>query len=150
VVLTHRAVRPRARGCPPTRHRRNPRWTEVLIDATIRDPAASAHATDEYTATAQKRQRYQQMANECRATFIPFYLDIYGAWGREAVRFMKDIQLLHLNLAPAGDQSAVVNYRLYMHRIAIAVQVGNAQAAMACNQAAIDKLIRLASRNVRP
>jgi len=86
------------------------------------------------------------MTDECRATFITFLIDIYGTVSREGLGWMKDVQLHHLAMSPATDDSPVISYRVFLARIAIAVQAGNAQAAMACTQAAIDRLVRLAAR----
>jgi len=72
----------------------------VLVDVTVRDPAFTPQSAGnpdfcEKSVTAQKRLKNQEMTRECRASFVPFYLDIFGSWGKDAMRFAKGVRDAH-------------------------------------------------------
>lgn len=107
-----------------------------LLDVTIVTPRTGPLEAAECAAN-HKSNHYRDLAASCRATFIPFPIETYGAWGDQARSFAKILRDFN-DERLTGLTKREVYYR-FCTEIAVAVQRGNARVMEAWTQVASDR-----------
>ena len=104
-----------------------------LVDGSVRRPTSSEPLRATIEAATQKGEYYKAQAEAARATFVPFIIETFGAWGDRALKFVKDLRKAVL---PGSSFDAREFYYLLCSEIAVAVQRGNARTIAYALQAA--------------
>jgi hypothetical protein len=107
-----------------------------LLDVTIVTPRPGPLEAAECAAN-HKSKHYKDLAASCRATFIPFPIETYGAWGDQARSFAKILRDFN-DERLTGLTKREVYYR-FCTEIAVAVQRGNARVMEAWMQVASER-----------
>jgi len=106
------------------------RTQHYLIDVSVVNPTSHSYiksdASLKYGTTEKREQdkieKYKALAEQRGCEFIPFVLESYGAWGKEALTFLRT-----LSYSYSEDEKAQSSfYRHAVSTISIALQQGNA------------------------
>ena len=83
---------------------------------------------------ARKHQKYDSQSSSNGAKFIPFVLETYGGFGKEALAFIKKLSKFYTELSPTPVHESFS--LLVSKSISVALQKGNALVQLAASQAA--------------
>lgn len=105
--------------------------TKFLVDVSVVHPAAPTYAPRShiplFSALCRERDKttkFAKLASEEKAQFVPFVLETFGGWGRQATKLISDIASLAVeskSISVTGDDVRGDMVRV----IAIALQAGN-------------------------
>ena len=106
---------------------------KLLIDVSVVHPAAPTYAQNShvplFSAASRERDKatkFKTLALAEEARFIPFVLETFGAWGRQAIKLITDLTSLlseHKGLAFSSPDARGEMVRI----LAVALQSGNAR-----------------------
>ena len=115
------------------------RARRIYADVAIVHPSALSHRRVAQRqlgaanrAERRKHRRYDNLARNRRGVFLPFVVETHGAFGGEARTLMRQITSFAGQERPSQSKHATL-IRL-MSEVAVAVQKGNAHAALKCIQ----------------
>lgn len=115
------------------------RARRIFADVAIVHPSAPSHqrVARRQMATAneaerRKHRKYDNLAHSQRGVFLPFVVETYGAFGGEARTLIRQITSFAGQERPSQSKHATL-VRL-MSEVAVAIQKGNAHAALQCIQ----------------
>ena len=111
------------------------------LDVSITHPSCKSYASmgaKEYLAAkareAVKHKKYDSQSSSNGAKFIPFVLETYGGFGKEALAFIKKLSKFYTELSPTPVHESFS--LLVSKSISVALQKGNALVQLAASQAA--------------
>jgi len=105
-----------------------------LVDCSVRIPKTGALLATK-RAAKEKSDRYKAQAEAGKAIFVPFILETFGAWGKEAVAFAKGLRKHVQALCNNALDERELYYR-FCSEAAVTLQQGNARALSSALQAA--------------
>ena len=124
---------------------------QQLIDVTLLTSTSQAHMLQAHSAAKvgideflrlegdqKKIDKHEAGASDREAEFIPFAMDVRGAFGPSAKRYWRSLWKVHIQTAPMRGQSkwfAIAEQRRWLQ--AIAIQIANDNAEMTLSKAGL-------------
>ena len=113
-----------------------------LVDASITDPTCPSYvqsASSFPLAAAgyrerSKRTKYLPVATEERAGFVPFVMETFGGFGKDALAFLDKISKIHSELSPFPTSPFALK-SFMVRALSVALQRGNAYVQLRAAQA---------------
>jgi hypothetical protein len=104
----------------------------ILVDCTIRKPVPGEPLEATRLASRQKHRKYDDQAQAVDAKVVPFAVETFGAWGKEATAFAR---LLQTRATDRGINPLEFYYH-FCSELSITLQIGNAKVLESALQAA--------------